>query len=58
MVRPKPASRVSAAQVYEIFSAEGSSNYFNLGVEMEKSGNSRRPDFVFRVSYSKISGNI
>ncbi|XP_021946843.1 uncharacterized protein LOC110844848 isoform X2 [Folsomia candida] len=55
MVRPKPASRVSAAQVYEIFSAEGSSNYFNLGVEMEKSGNSRRPDFVFRILNSNLA---
>jgi hypothetical protein len=49
MVKPKAASRVSAAQIYEIFSADGCSNYFNLGVEMEKSGSSSTPDFIFRV---------
>jgi len=49
LVRPKAGARVSAAQVYEIFSADGVSNYFNLGIEMEKTGNSRHPDYVFRV---------
>jgi hypothetical protein len=50
LIKPKPTSRVSNTQVYEIFSADNCSNYFNLGVEMEKSGNSSSPDYVFRVT--------
>jgi hypothetical protein len=47
---PELETRVSNTQVYEIFSADNCSNYFNLGVEMEKSGNSSSPDYVFRVT--------
>ncbi|CAL8126944.1 unnamed protein product [Orchesella dallaii] len=49
LIRPKPATKISPLQIYEIESADGYSHYFNLGIEMEKTGSSRRPDFVFRM---------